>query len=98
MDGVEAFVEGGPAEGKKVHPGVVLADRDRVALDTAGVAILRMFGTTPEVSSGRIFEQEQIARAAELGLGASGPEKIDFVTADLESAAFAEELGQLLLA
>ena len=98
MDGVEAFVEGGPAEGKRVNPGVVLAGRDRVALDAAGVAILRMFGTTPEVSRGRIFEQEQIARAAELGLGASGPEMIDFVTADPESAAFAEELGQLLLA
>jgi uncharacterized protein (DUF362 family) len=97
MDGVEAFVEGGPAQGKKVSPGVVLAGRDRVALDAAGVAILRAFGTTPEVNHGRVFEQEQIARAAELGLGASGPEQIDFVTADAESAALAEEVRQLLL-
>jgi uncharacterized protein (DUF362 family) len=58
MDGVEAFVRGEPAEGKRVKPGVVLAGRDRVALNTIGVAILRMFGTTPEAHLGRIFEQE----------------------------------------
>jgi len=31
--------------------------------------MLRLFGTTPEVSQGPIFKQEQIARAIELGLG-----------------------------
>ncbi len=77
---------------------VILAGRDRVAMDAAGVAILRMFGTTREVSRGRIFDQEQIARAAELGLGAAGPEQIEFVTADSESTAFAGELRQILTA
>ena len=42
---------------------VVLAGTDRVAVDAVGVALLRHFGTTPEVSRGAIFEQEQIARA-----------------------------------
>ena len=49
MDGVEAFVRAGPAEGKRVRPGVVLAGRDRVALDAVGVAILRLFGTRPDI-------------------------------------------------
>lgn len=98
MDGVEAFVSGGPAQGKRVKPGVVLAGHDRVAMDAVGVAILRMFGTTPEVSRGRIFEQEQIARAARLGLGAAGPEQIEFVTDDVQSSEFAEQLRELLLA
>jgi uncharacterized protein (DUF362 family) len=96
MDGVEAFVDGGPAVGTKVAPGVVLAGTDRVALDAVGVAILRMFGTTPEVSAGPVFEQAQLRRAVELGLGVDGPEKIDLVTGDDASAAYAADvLAQL---
>jgi uncharacterized protein (DUF362 family) len=75
-----------------------LAGRDRVALNTIGVAILRMIGTTPEAHLGRIFEQEQIARAAELGLGAVALEQIEFITADSDSTAFAAELRPLLSA
>jgi uncharacterized protein (DUF362 family) len=96
LDGVEAFVEGGPARGKRVEAGVVLASTDRVAIDAVGVAILRYFGTTAAVSEGAIFEQEQIARAVELGLGVDGPGRIEFVTDDAESAAYAEEIGRIL--
>jgi uncharacterized protein (DUF362 family) len=96
MDAVEALVNGGPDEGKRVRPGLILASRDRVALDAVGVAILRMYGTTREVSRGSIFEQEQIARAAELGLGATGPEQIEFVTDDAQSAEIADRVRDLL--
>jgi uncharacterized protein (DUF362 family) len=96
IDGVEAFVSGGPDAGELVAANVVLAGSDRVALDAVGVAILRHFGTTAQVSAGPIFSQEQIARAVELGLGVSGPEAIDLVTGDDESAAFAALVaGQL---
>lgn len=98
MDGVEAFVEGGPATGKKVAANVVLAATDRVALDAVGVALLRMFGTTPEVSTGRVFEQTQIARAVELGLGVTSPEEIAFLTGDPDSAAYAADIQRVLLA
>lgn len=98
MDGIEAFVSGGPATGQRVKPGVILAGRDRVAIDAVGVAILRMFGTTPEVSRGSIFEQEQIARAVDLGLGASGPEQIALITGDNNSESFAEQLQEILFA
>jgi len=97
LDGLEAFVEGGPEAGKRVEPGVILAARDRVAIDAVGVAILRHLGTTPEVSRGPIFQQEQIARAAELGLGADSPQKIELVTPDKESGDFAETIGRVLL-
>jgi uncharacterized protein (DUF362 family) len=97
MDGVEAFVNGGPANGKKVPANVVLAGTDRVALDAVGVAILRLFGTTREVSQGMIFEQEQIARAVELGLGVDSPQKIRFLTGDPESERFASKVQQMLL-
>ena len=96
MDGVEAFVEGGPATGKKVAANVVLASSDRVAIDAVGVALLRHFGTTPEVSKGAIFAQEQIARAVELGLGIDGPDRIELVTGDTDSQAYTAQIGEIL--
>lgn len=96
MDGVEAFVKGGPAAGTRAATNVVMAGTDRVAIDAVGVAILRLFGTTPEVSRGSVFEQEQIARAVELGLGVTSPEKIRFVTGDAESATYASKIMQML--
>lgn len=96
MDGVEAFVSGGPANGQKVAPEVVLVGTDRVAMDAVGVALLRYFGTTPQVSRGAIFEQEQIARAVELGLGVASPDQIELLTADPTSTAFASEIKTVL--
>jgi uncharacterized protein (DUF362 family) len=96
LDGVEAFVGGGPDCGTKVEAGVMLAGTDRVAIDAVGVAILRLLGTTPEVSRGPIFEQEQIARAAELGLGVASAKDIQLVTGDAESEAFAVQVRDIL--
>jgi uncharacterized protein (DUF362 family) len=98
IDGVEAFVHGGPAQGTKVAANVVLASADRVAIDAVGVAILRYFGTTPEVQDGSIFTLEQIARAVELGLGVAEAKSITLVTGDQESAAFKAEIEPLLYA
>lgn len=96
MDGIAGFSKGGPDTGTLIEPGIMLASRDRVGLDAAGVAVLRIYGTTSEVSAGKIFEQEQIARAAELGMGASSPDEIEVVPVNEEAsgicAAMAEEL------
>jgi uncharacterized protein (DUF362 family) len=97
MDGVEAFVSGGPANGERVQPEVILAGTDRIALDAVGVAILRYFGTTTEVEGGRIFEQEQIARAVSLGLGVSHPEEIALLTDDDASAEYAAQIQDVLI-
>ena len=98
MDGVEAFATGGPDRGKKVDAGVVLAASDRVAIDAVGVAILRHLGTTREVARGRVFDQEQIARAAELGIGIRGPEQIEIVTDDAAGAEYAATIRAVLAA
>jgi uncharacterized protein (DUF362 family) len=79
MDAIKGFSTGGPEAGKLIEPGLLLASSDRVALDAAGVAILRSYGTTHEVSAGPIFKQEQLARAAELGLGAKGPDDMEIL-------------------
>jgi uncharacterized protein (DUF362 family) len=96
LDGVKAFVDGGPAQGKQVNAQIILAGTDRVAIDAVGVAILRYFGTTPVVSQGAIFQQEQIARAVELGLGVDGPEKIELITDDPDSKAYAAQIQEVL--
>lgn len=96
LDGVEAFVNGGPDSGKLVNSNVILAGTDRVAIDAVGVALLRYYGTTPEVSRGTIFEQDQLARAVELHLGVSGPQQIELVTGDQESAEYAKKIRAIL--
>jgi uncharacterized protein (DUF362 family) len=96
LDGVEAFVDGGPHVGTRVKANVMLAGSDRVAIDATGVAILRLLGTTPEVSRGKIFEQDQIKRAAELGVGVKNASEIEVVTGDKESEEIAERVrGEL---
>jgi uncharacterized protein (DUF362 family) len=97
MDGVEAFVDGGPASGTRVQPQLILASKDRVALDAVGVAILRTYETTNEVSRGLIFDQQQIARAVELGLGVTGPDQIELITPDQESENAAAPIRELLM-
>jgi uncharacterized protein (DUF362 family) len=59
-----------------MEAGVLVAGSDRVAIGAVGVDTLRSLGTTAEVNRGLIFEQEQIARAIELGLGVKLPDQI----------------------
>ena len=96
LDGIQAFVNGGPDQGKLVDSKVILAGTDRIAIDAVGVALLRYYGTTPEVSAGAIFDQEQIARAVQLGIGISGPKQIELVTGDGESAEYARHIRAIL--
>jgi hypothetical protein len=44
----------------------------------------------------RIFEQDQIRRAAELGLGASGPGQVEVVGADAASRDYAAKIAGIL--
>jgi uncharacterized protein (DUF362 family) len=97
LDGVEAFISGGPARGERVTSEMVLAGTDRIAIDAVGVALLRYFGCKTKVADGPVFQQDQIARAVSLGLGIDGPEKIELITDDPDSAAYAESIKDILL-
>jgi hypothetical protein len=44
----------------------------------------------------KIFEQEQIARAAEIGLGASSPAEINLVAADEQSQEYSDRIKSVL--
>jgi len=96
LDATEGFASGGPDTGKLIHPGVIIGGNDRVALDAAGVALLRSYGTVPDVMKGPIFKQEQIARAAELGVGVGSAERIRLVPLDDTARATAEQIQMQL--
>jgi len=96
MDGLDVFVDGGPARGKRAKGNVFLASSDRVAIDAVGVAILKDLGSNAAIMRSKIFEMEQIARAAELGLGAGGPHEIDLVAADAESGDYRDRVSGII--
>lgn len=96
MDARRAFVRGGPDRGELVAPGLFVAGRDPVAVDAVGVAILRLYDTTPEVATGPVFDLDQLARAAELGIGVGTPADIQLLAADAGSQELAERIGRQL--
>jgi len=96
LDGVDAFVDGGPATGTRARGDVFLASPDRVAIDAAGVAILKLLGSNRSIMEPKVFEQEQIARAVELGLGASSPSEIEVIAGDEKSRDYRDCVVEIL--
>jgi uncharacterized protein (DUF362 family) len=96
LDGVEVFVDGGPMTGKRVKAEVFLASTDRVAVDATGVGLLKLLGSNEQIMRPKIFEQEQIARAVELELGASSPSEIKLIPADEKSKPYCDRAAEIL--
>jgi len=97
LDGIDAFTDGGPATGKRVKGNIFLASTDRVAIDAVGVAVLKTIGSNDAIMQRKIFDQRQIARASELGIGVSSPSEIEIISVDQESMKFKAEVAQTLL-
>jgi uncharacterized protein (DUF362 family) len=96
LDGVSAFTDGGPSRGVLKPANVMIAGHDRVAVDAVGLAALKSLGSNDAIMGRRIFEQEQIARAVELGLGVRSTNEIELVAGDVESRALVESLRPIL--
>ncbi|MFZ0932233.1 MAG: DUF362 domain-containing protein [Syntrophobacteraceae bacterium] len=96
LDGIDAFIDGGPVSGKRARGDVFLASTDRVAIDAVGVAMLKMLGSNAAIMNRRIFDQEQISRGVELGLGAASPSEIDLYPVDVESRQYCDIVRRIL--
>ncbi len=96
MDGVDAFVDGGPATGKRVKGNVLLASADRIAIDAVGIAALKTMGANDTIMNTGIFDHEQIARAAELGVGVSALSHIQIIAADQQSEVLKDKVAAQL--
>lgn len=97
LDGIEAFISGGPENGDRAPSEVILVGTDRIAIDAIGVALLRYHGCKTEVAHGKIFQQDQLKRAVQLGLGIDKPDKVELITGDPESAAYAKLIREVLV-
>ncbi|MFB3883987.1 MAG: DUF362 domain-containing protein [Thermodesulfobacteriota bacterium] len=96
LDGVDAFVDGGPGKGTLAKGNIFLASTDRVAIDAVGVATLKYLGSNENIMKPKVFEQEQIARAVELGLGASSPSQIQLVASDDKTREYQSKIEEIL--
>ncbi len=96
MDGLVAFVDGGPMEGTRKEANVFVAGTDKIAIDAVGVAILRILGTTLEVSKGSIFDQDQIKRAVKLGVGITSPNEVEFICDSKDAEKLVEQIKEKL--
>jgi uncharacterized protein (DUF362 family) len=96
MDGIKGFSTEGPEAGKLIEPELILLSTDRVAIDAVGVAILRMYGTTSKVQKGKIFDQEQLKKAAELGIGVQSVEDIELIAVNEEAEPVIEKIRKNL--
>jgi uncharacterized protein (DUF362 family) len=96
MDGIKAFTSSGPEKGDLVEPGVMLASRDRVALDAAGVALLKLYGAKGKIGEAEGFEQDQLKRAAELGVGVQSVQQIRLTALNDEAQPDVERIEAVL--
>jgi uncharacterized protein (DUF362 family) len=96
LDGIDAFVDAGPMTGKRAKANVFLAGTDRVAIDAVGVAVLKSLGSNDRIMRPRIFDQEQIARAVELGIGISSASEIELAPVDDQSGESCARVQEIL--
>jgi uncharacterized protein (DUF362 family) len=96
MDAIKAFVSGGPEKGTVVEPNLLLASKDRIAIDAVGLAILRRFGASSLLKK-PIFELDQIRRAVELGIGATSASAIKLTALDDKSQETANKIESNLM-
>lgn len=96
LDGVTAFTDGGPSSGEEKRGDVMIMGADPVAVDAVGLAVLKDLGSNEAIMSRGIFEQEQMIRAVEIGLGVGSPDRIELITPDTASQAYADRLRAII--
>jgi uncharacterized protein (DUF362 family) len=96
LDGIDVFVDGGPATGRRGKGNVFLASTDRVAIDASGLALLKVLGSNRAIMERKIFQQRQIMRAVELGLGVSTVSEIDLVPVNTDSKEYCTQVAAAL--
>ncbi|WP_447976720.1 DUF362 domain-containing protein [Candidatus Nitrospira bockiana] len=82
-DATTVMIAGGPTSGTPAVADAMLISGDRVALDVVAVALIRCYGAWPKLQGMPIWQQRQIVRAGELGLGIKGPAEMELLTASV---------------
>jgi len=85
IDGTKIMVEGGPWKGQEKDTDLIISSGDRIAADVIGLGIIKAFGLSKKIVSENVWEQRQIKRAVEIGLGARSRNEIKLLTASLDN-------------
>jgi uncharacterized protein (DUF362 family) len=83
-DATKCFVTDGPNIGTLREPGIVIATSDVIANDVMGLALLKTLGTIHKIQNRSVWEQPQIKRAVELGLGVKSRNDIEIKSDDVK--------------
>lgn len=83
IDGTLCFIDGGPDKGELRSPGVILASKDRIALDVTGIKILKEQGSK-SLKNLNPWKHDQIIHAVKHGIGVSSDKEIQVIKAKLK--------------
>lgn len=78
MDGRISFVSGGPAIGQAVHPNIILASGDQIALDVQGVRFLQNYAAVNHLTKDA-WDLPQIKTAVKHNLGIKSEDEIHLI-------------------
>ena len=78
MDGRISFISGGPAIGQAVHPDIILASGDQIALDVQGVRFLQNYAAVNHLTR-NAWDLPQIKTAVKHNLGIRAEDEIHLV-------------------
>ncbi len=99
VDGFRALITGGPtpqsgAKSTIVSPGIVIASKDPVAADAAGIALLRTLSPKTEgVTSFHTWENPMLKAAMSAGIGNVGPKSLTISGPNIPNLARIKELA-----
>jgi uncharacterized protein (DUF362 family) len=78
MDGRISFVSGGPAIGQAVHPNIILASGDQIAMDVQGVRFLQNYAAVNHLTR-NAWDLPQIKTAVKHNLGIKSEDEIKLI-------------------
>jgi len=84
VDGTRLMVEGGPWKGTSCDANLIIATGDRIAADVVGLGILKHYSELPQIKEVDVWEQRQVKRAVELGLGIAKGGEVGLEEMDLD--------------
>lgn len=91
LDGLECFISGGPAQGTKADPGVIVVGGDRVAVDAVGVSVLKFY-EAEGIADVKLKDHKQLRRATEIGIGYMDSNSITLQSSNLSHDGKFDEL------
>jgi len=83
VDGTRIMIDEGPWQGRTAEPNLIIATGDRIAADVVGLGVLKHYSSLPRIREIDVWEQRQVKRAIELGLGIKAEGEIDLVEKEL---------------